>query len=89
VRADVGEGAQVKIGLRPEHLRISSDGFKATVEMEEDLGGVSYLHARVLGGKEVIVETRGRRASLDGKTISLTADAGEVLVFGDDGVRLR
>jgi lactose/L-arabinose transport system ATP-binding protein len=89
VRADVGEGAQVKIGLRPEHLRISSDGFKATVEMEEDLGGVSYLHARVPGGKEVIVETRGRRESLDGKTISLTADAGEMLVFGDDGVRLR
>ena len=89
VRANVGEGVQVKIGLRPEHLRISSDGFKATVEMEEDLGGVSYLHARVLGGKEVIVETRGRRESLDGKTISLTADSGEVLVFGDDGARLR
>ena len=89
VRANVGEGVRVKIGLRPEHLRISSDGFKATVEMEEDLGGVSYLHARVLGGKEVIVETRGRRESLDGKTISLTADSGEVLVFGDDGARLR
>ncbi|WP_105385455.1 ABC transporter ATP-binding protein [Neorhizobium alkalisoli] len=89
VRADVGEGTQVKIGLRPEHLHISGDGLKASVEMEEDLGGVSYLHARVAGGKEIIVETRGRRESLDGKTISLTADAGEVLVFGEDGIRLR
>jgi ABC-type sugar transport systems, ATPase components len=89
VGADVGEGTAVKVGLRPEHLQLAEDGFKATVEMEEDLGGVSYLHARVPGGNEIVVETRGRRESLDGRSVSLSADAGDVLVFSEDGHRLR
>jgi lactose/L-arabinose transport system ATP-binding protein len=89
VSTDVAAGTAVKVGLRPEHLNPADEGFKAVVEMEEDLGGVSYLHARVDGGKEIVVEIRGRRESLDGKSISLFADAADVLVFAEDGSRLR
>ncbi|WP_411034251.1 ABC transporter ATP-binding protein [Shinella sp. BYT-45] len=89
VSCDVGEGTGVKVGIRPEHLYPADDGFQATVEMEEDLGGVSYLHARLADGREIVVEMRGRRESLNGKTVALSADAGDVLVFAKNGGRLR
>jgi lactose/L-arabinose transport system ATP-binding protein len=89
VTSDVGDGTAVKVGLRPEHLHPTEGGFQAVVEMEEDLGGVSYLHARLPTGKEIVVETRGRRESLDGRSIPLSAEAQDVLVFAEDGSRLR
>ncbi|PYE88071.1 ABC transporter ATP-binding protein [Phyllobacterium leguminum] len=89
VATELSEGTSVKVGLRPEHLRPVEGGFNASVEMEEDLGGVSYLHARLADGRMIVVETRGRRESLDGRTVSLGADPGDVLVFAEDGGRLR
>jgi lactose/L-arabinose transport system ATP-binding protein len=89
VQADVGAGTKVAVGLRPEQLQMSDGGFEAVVELEEDLGGVSYLHARVRNGQEIVVERRGSRDDLEGRTISLMADAGSVLVFAEDGRRLR
>ncbi|YBV96654.1 ABC transporter ATP-binding protein [Phyllobacteriaceae bacterium JZ32] len=89
VASGIGEGTKIKVGLRPEHLHPAETGFQAKVEMAEDLGGVSYLHARVAGGKEIVVEMRGRRESLDGKSVTLSADPSEVLVFAEDGGRLR
>lgn len=87
--ADIGDGTSVRIGLRPEHLHPVDNGILATVELEEDLGGVSYLHARLAGGQAIVVETRERRKSLDGQTISLGASAEDIFVFAEDGRRLR
>ncbi len=87
--ASVAEGTAVKVGIRPEHLHPTEGGFEAVVDMAEDLGGVSYLHARLATGKDIVVELRGRRDNFDGRTISLSADAGEVLLFAEDGSRLR
>ncbi len=89
VTSDVAAGTAVKVGLRPEHLNPTEGGFQAVVEMEEDLGGLSYLHARLPTGKEIVVEMRGRRDSLDGRSVTLSADAQDVLVFAEDGGRLR
>lgn len=89
VVTDVAAGTAVKLGLRPEHLNTTEGGFEATVQMEEDLGGVSYLHARLGNDREIVVETRGRRESLKGKSISLSADPKDVLIFAEDGDRLR
>ncbi len=87
--ASVAEGTAIKVGIRPEHLVPTEGGFEAVVDMAEDLGGVSYLHARLATGKDIVVELRGRRENFDGKKISLSADAGEVLLFAEDGSRLR
>ncbi|MFK0386273.1 ABC transporter ATP-binding protein [Agrobacterium sp. NPDC090273] len=86
---DVGDGTRVRVGLRPEHLHTVENGIPVTVDMEEDLGGVSYLHTRLADGRPIVVETRGRRDSLDGQTISLGVAAGDILVFAEDGQRLR
>ncbi|MGN7773788.1 ABC transporter ATP-binding protein [Phyllobacterium sp. 22552] len=89
VSANSSDGTSVSIGVRPEHLQPVTNGIPATVELEEDLGGVSYLHARLAGGQAIVVETRERRKSLDGQTIYLGASAEDVLVFAEDGRRLR
>lgn len=82
-------GSEVEIGIRPEHFHLSDQGMKVKVEVAEELGDMSYLYARTEGGREVIVQRQGSRQRLDGSVIHLTADARHVLVFANDGRRLR
>jgi len=83
-------GQTVEIGIRPEHLLIRADGaLPVTVEVAEELGDLSYLYTRTRPGKEVIVQRQGSRESLDGKAVSLFADARHIMVFDSEGNRLR
>ncbi|TWD46035.1 carbohydrate ABC transporter ATP-binding protein (CUT1 family) [Agrobacterium vitis] len=82
-------GQEVEIGIRPEHFRLSDSGITVNVEVAEELGDVSYLYARTVGGREVIVQRQGSRQRLDGTTVCLTADASKILVFDSKGQRLR
>ncbi|MBB3950723.1 ABC transporter ATP-binding protein [Aureimonas jatrophae] len=82
-------GDRVVLGLRPEKMRLAEAGLPATVEMIEELGGVSYLHARTSTGRDLVVERRGRREGLEGTTVRLAADPGDILVFTPEGERLR
>ncbi|OLP46930.1 ABC transporter ATP-binding protein [Rhizobium oryziradicis] len=82
-------GQAVEIGIRPEHFRLGDSGIKVNVEVAEELGDVSYLYARTVGGREVIVQRQGSRQRLDGTTVCLTADANKILVFDSKGERLR
>ncbi|NVK56138.1 MAG: ABC transporter ATP-binding protein [Alteromonadaceae bacterium] len=89
VRSEAATGATVHIGVRPEHWRIDPEGMPVRVEVSEELGDVSYLHTRLNDETEIIVERKGSRESLDGKSIGITADPEHVLVFDVDGQRLR
>jgi lactose/L-arabinose transport system ATP-binding protein len=83
-------GTRVIVGIRPEHIHVRDDApLRATVEMAEDLGGVSYLHTRLVDGTEVVVEQRGKRESLNGKVLNFGCNPQDVLVFSEDGTRLR
>ncbi|MFO1141561.1 MAG: sn-glycerol-3-phosphate ABC transporter ATP-binding protein UgpC [Amaricoccus sp.] len=86
-------GARVTLGLRPEHLEIAPDadaGLPLAVEMEEDLGGVSYLHARAASGQPVVLERRGGgRESFEGRRIAATVAPDRALIFDEAGARLR
>ena len=42
-------------------------GCRSTVDMEEDLGGVSYLHARTPAGQPIVLERRGSRENFEGR----------------------
>ncbi len=39
-----GDGAEVMVGLRPNHLTIVPDGDSHAVDLTESLGGVSYVY---------------------------------------------
>ncbi|SES27732.1 carbohydrate ABC transporter ATP-binding protein, CUT1 family [Tranquillimonas rosea] len=85
-----GEGAEVLLGIRPEHLRVVEGGLRVRVEVAEELGDVSYLYTRMPDGREIIVERHRSRENLDGATIGIEADPADVLVFdGDTGQRMR
>ena len=79
--------------MRPEHLEIApdaADGLPLTVEMEEDLGGVSYLHARTRAGQPIVLERRGDRESFEGRRDRRRpSPPDQALVFDEAGERLR
>jgi lactose/L-arabinose transport system ATP-binding protein len=89
--AAVAPGTPVTLGLRPEHIEIAAAGagLPLTVEMAENLGGVSFLHARTPAGNPVVLERRGGRESLEGRTIAATVPPERALVFDAGGERLR
>jgi lactose/L-arabinose transport system ATP-binding protein len=85
-------GDAVTIGMRPEHLVIAhegEEGLPLSVDMTEELGGVSYLHARTPTGDNFVMERRGEREKLEGRRVAVTAPPDKVLVFDGDGERLR
>ena len=54
--ASPGHADTVLMGVRPEHLRLSEDGWPITVELVEVLGAERLLHSQ-LGGQALIVRT--------------------------------
>lgn len=82
-------GQKVTLGIRPEHLQIGEQGLGTTVKMTENLGGVAYLHARLKGGQNIVIERRGERQSHQNESITVWAEARHVLVFDQNGQRLR
>ena len=57
--------------------------------MEEDLGGVSYLHARTAAGQPMVLERRGNREQFEGRRIVATVPAAQALLFDEAGARVR
>ena len=91
--ARLAAGARVVLGVRPEHLEVAGSGGRGTlpiaVEMEEDLGGVSYLHARTANGQPLVLERRGNRENFEGRRLAAAVRADRALVFDEAGTRLR
>lgn len=83
-------GTALVIGIRPEHFSLADEGgFEVQVEVSEELGGTSYLYTRSADETEIVVERRDSREKLDGKKIGLRADPKRVLVFDEQGIRIR
>jgi len=77
-------GAPLKLGVRPEHLRIGVEGalrLEATIELVERLGETSYAHARSRDGAPVVAEIRGRDVPAIGDTVLFTATDQDMHVF--------
>ena len=83
------KGDKVTVGIRPEHWEVSDTGMNVTVDVSEELGGVTYLHTRMSDGVEIVVERRGERDQLNGATVAISAAPQNVLLFDKDGQRLR
>jgi lactose/L-arabinose transport system ATP-binding protein len=82
------KGAEVTVGLRPQHLKIGP-GDTHRVELTEALGGVSYVHLTAPSGEKLIVE-RHDQVSLElGAKVGISFDARDAMLFDKDGLRLR
>ena len=88
-------GQSVKLGVRPEDLRIAKsdkDGIiTGVVDIIEKLGEVTLVYVNVAGhGEHVLAKLPGTQESIArGATIHLTADSDALHLFGKDGKSLR
>ncbi|BCM16565.1 ABC transporter ATP-binding protein [Mesorhizobium sp. J8] len=75
------------IGIRPEHLNIStsSGDWKATVGVAEHLGSDTFLHVQADGIGTVNVRADGEVGVKHGDTVYLTPDKTKLHRFGADG----
>ncbi|MBL9048321.1 MAG: TOBE domain-containing protein, partial [Tabrizicola sp.] len=82
------KGAEVTVGLRPQHLKVGK-GDSHRVEMTEALGGVSYVHLTAPSGEKLIVESHDQVSLDPGAMVGLSFDAKDAMLFDRDGLRLR
>ena len=78
------------IGIRPEHLRISTtEGtWKGTVGVAEHLGSDTFLHVQTDGLGTINVRADGEVPVRHGDTIYLTPDPAKLHRFGPDGLAM-
>jgi lactose/L-arabinose transport system ATP-binding protein len=81
-------GAEVSVGLRPQHFRIVP-GNTHKVDVTEALGGVTFVHVSAPTGEKVVVESRDQAVLEPGSQVGLAFDARDALFFDKDGRRLR
>jgi multiple sugar transport system ATP-binding protein len=82
-------GAEVVLGIRPEHLRLSDSGFPVTVAVVEPTGSEVQVIGRTAGGAEIVANFRDRHEFAPGDTIRLSAEPHLIHLFkGDSGTRL-
>jgi multiple sugar transport system ATP-binding protein len=82
-------GRKVTLGIRPEHLRLSSDGLPARVFVIEPLGMSTQITLEA-AGQHVTFMTVERPRIAPGDHVNLTVDPELVHVFdGESGRRLR
>ena len=83
-----GAGAEVTVGLRPQHLKLT-EGSTHRVEMTEALGGVAYVHLMAPTGEKLIVERHDQVMLDPGAMVGVSFDPATAMVFAADGARLR
>ncbi|MDO6723291.1 sn-glycerol-3-phosphate ABC transporter ATP-binding protein UgpC [Celeribacter halophilus] len=84
------EGTALEIGIRPNALELSGTEGPFSIQMAENLGGVSYAHLSASTGERVVVETDQRLETSGGGTVGLNFDPASLYLFrADNGARVR
>ena len=82
------KGAEVTVGLRPQHLKIGP-GDTHRVDLTEALGGVSFVHLTAPSGEKLIVERHDQVSLEPGAMVGVSFDARDAMLFDKDGLQLR
>ncbi len=86
----VATGTPVTIGIRPEHFESTGSAvLEVTVEIIEHLGGETYAYARGAGSNLLTIATDNDRNLKPRDRHTARFDPKNLLVFGQDGKRLR
>ena len=87
----VGPGAQVTIGIRPEHLVVGGIGdavLRGKLEVIEELGESHLLHLRLRSGELVTARGTGAAAARQGDEVALSIAPGSVHLFDSTGLAI-
>jgi multiple sugar transport system ATP-binding protein len=81
-------GAQT-VGIRPEHAQLSNDGpLQLQVSQVEQLGSTSILHGKVVADAPFELILSGQTSIKRGDTVRVSAPAGQLHYFDQNGLRL-
>jgi multiple sugar transport system ATP-binding protein len=83
-RAAIPSG-ELRLGLRPEAVRVARSGTKAKVELVERLGERTLIYARLTDGQPVTAEDSGNSRVRIGDEVTLKIDGASAHVFDADG----
>jgi len=86
------EGAQIKFGVRPEHLSVGGsreNALRATVDFAEYLGSTRYLYCNLSSGDSITVEQRDGADLAPGAEVWLSHAPECRRLFSENGERLR
>ena len=78
---DLTVGSSVDIAIRPEDIRLGSDGIPARVEEQSYLGNLSEYHVALADGTRLRVQAPALAQFPVGSTVALTVDADQCNVF--------
>ncbi|MGP9818873.1 ABC transporter ATP-binding protein [Salinarimonas sp. NSM] len=82
-------GTRLTVGVRPEHVDIAgreaSGALPASVDINEQLGGETYLYCTLAGQEQVTVHQPGQRAVRHGDAVGLTVRTSGIHLFAQDG----
>jgi len=83
-------GSEIVLGIRPEHLMVTENaGLRVTVDVAEELGGVSYQHGTLEGGDPVIFQQIGARHKMQGTIQCVAPQTDRIFAFNPAGDRIR
>jgi multiple sugar transport system ATP-binding protein len=85
-RAQAAEGTRVVYGIRPEHMRLSDDGVRATIQVIEPTGSETHVIAKV-GATPIVCAFRERISARPGETIGIAADSALAHLFEQESGR--
>ncbi len=84
-----GNGQKAVLGIRPEHLSLSDQGFPVTIAVVEPSGPEIQIVARTQSGDDIVANFRERHSFRPGDTIRLSAAPDLIHLFhGETGTRL-
>ena len=84
-RAALPESGELRIGIRPEAVRVTGDGAKANVDLVERLGERTLIYARLSDGQPITAEDAGDSSVTIGDKIALAIDGEAAHVFDSAG----
>ncbi len=85
---DIADGQKLRLGVRPEHLRLASSGLAMQVSVVEPTGSETLVFLK-FAGANVTAVFHERHAFRPGETIHLAADPENLHLFdADTGLRI-
>jgi len=80
-------GAEVLLGLRPEHLAFGEgpNGIALRADLTESLGGSTVIHGQTPAGETLSLQAPGRHPLGKGVPFAVHFDAARAYAFGADG----
>lgn len=74
-------GSAVTVGIRPQAFSLAhEDGF-LSVDITEELGGVSYIYLNCPTGERIVVEARGKSNTRHGTVLNVTVEDQQIMLF--------